>query len=413
MGTRSGRDVLQDKREARSAGDERFTRLRGNRPPAGREVNQPAVDARSLGARPERAQGPFLMRSVGASTYAGGEVNQPVVDARSLGASPEAAQGSKFVRKILKDFPEMRIRNSKKLLSKPPILQGDNGIQGNVSQVVDSFQQRPSGREDTSQAFQIRSSGRDNTRQAFQTRLPKDQTNFQDRTTTGKGRSILPAHSLAGRPRASRDGEISKTRSRKRGTEQNSNHDNHRDRKREEWTAEERQYLKEKAERESQKPLTFEPVEHSRENFAGMGPATASDEWSMSEMFRERLVLAKKYLDQGTLQWDSKEQKADVMAVVEKLKAVRGGNPNEVMETAKTISLMSGNGDQQAQALMQKLFAGEYEKFKRLEQNDVLGHVERHVHRNGSFYPGDEKSLLEKVRSIMPAERGRRTRMKA
>ena len=387
-------------REARSAGDERFTKLRGDRPPAGREVNQPVVDARSLGARPEGAQGPFLKRSVGASTYAGGEVNQPVVDGRSLGASPERAQGSNFVRRILKDFPVGKHLYAKGSRSKPPDLQGDNDIQGNISKALDRLQQRSSGMENTSQAFQ--------------TRFPKDQTSFQGRTTTGNGRSIQSGRRLAGRLRASRDGEISKTRWRKRGTEQSSDQNDRRDRKREEWTPEERQYRKEKAERESQKPLTFEPVEHSREKFAGMGPATASDEWGMSEMFRERLVLAKKYLDQGTLQWDSKEQKADVMAVVEKLKALgEGGNPNGVTETAKTTSLMSGNGDQQAQALMQKLFAGEYEKFKRLKKTDVLGHVEMHVHRNGSFYPSDEKSLLEKVRSIMPAEQGRRAGMKA
>lgn len=133
-----------------------------------------------------------------------------------------------------------------------------------------------------------------------------------------------------------------------------------------------------------------------------MGPATASDEWGMSEMFGERLLLARKLLDREFIQWDSKEQKADVMAVAEKLKAYRKTNPTEGDKANTTMA--SGKGDQQAQALMQKLFGGNYDKFKRLGEKDVLGHVERYVHRNDSYYPDDEKSLLETVRSILPAE---------
>lgn len=130
-----------------------------------------------------------------------------------------------------------------------------------------------------------------------------------------------------------------------------------------------------------------------------MGPATASDEWGMSEILGERLLLARKHLDREFIQWDSKEQKADVMAVVEKLKAFQKPNPTEGDTTTA-----SGKGDQQAQALMQKLFGGNYDKFKRLGEKDILGHVERYVHRNDSYYPDDEKSLLETVRRILPAE---------
>lgn len=143
-------------------------------------------------------------------------------------------------------------------------------------------------------------------------------------------------------------------------------------------------------------------MELSRETLAGLGPATASDEWGMSEMLGERLLLARKHLDREFIQWDSKEQKADVMAVVEKLKASRRIKPTE--RDKETATTASGKGDQQAQALMQKLFGGSYDKFKRLGEKDILGHVERYVHRNDSYYPEDEKSLLETVRSILPVE---------
>ena len=170
------------------------------------------------------------------------------------------------------------------------------------------------------------------------------------------------------------------------------------------WTAEERQYLEEKKERESESKVQLhEPENSSKEIFIRTAPATASDELGLSNMLGERLLLATKYLDREFIQWDSKEQKADVMAVVEKVKAVRRGG--SVVKT-ESASVKAANGDQQAQSLMQRLIAGEYAAFRRLGENDILGQVERHVHRNDSFYPEDEKSLLEKVRSIMPAGRG-------
>ena len=171
------------------------------------------------------------------------------------------------------------------------------------------------------------------------------------------------------------------------------------------WTEEEQQYFKEKTERESQKSLEYEPAALSRETFTGMGPATASDEWGMSEMLGERLLRAREHLDQDFVQWDSKEQKADVMAVVAKLKAVRTATPTDGgAGTAQGATSKSGIIDQQAQALMQKLLGGNYDKFKRSGEKDVLGLVERYVHRNDSYFPDDERSLLEKVRSILPAE---------
>ena len=261
-----------------------------------------------------------------------------------------------------------------------------------------------------------------NVPQAYETHFPRIQTNFQGRAMRSEGRSVKPRRSGPGRPRAARGRGNSEPQWRKRDVEQrfdlNSLNDvnNLKYRGETNWTAEEQQYLEQKKERESEsKAQVYEPEKLSQEIFAGTAPATASNELGLNEMLGERLLLAKKYLDREFIQWESKEQKADVMAVVEKLKAVRGGGkPNGHMKKTESASPNPANGDEQSQSLMQKLIAGQYAEFRKLGENDILGHVERHVHRNDSFYPEDEKSLLEKVRSIMPAGRapkvGRRAR---
>ena len=342
---------------------------------------------------------------------AGIEVNQPAVDARNLAARP----GSSLMRKSWSDAPLVETPGpSERSIFPSRNLQGENGNRGHPIEDMNRLRQHSTRRENGFQQYPPRegsarynSTGGETASQAYQTRFPKNQANFQP--SRDEGRSQRPGRSRTGRSRASRDSDDSEPRRRKRGAEGGFDRGNRNGPKKETWTAEELQYLKEKVERESPTSSDFEPLEMNKETFTGIAPATASDEWGMSEMLGERLLLARKHLDQEFIQWDSKEQKADVMAVVEKLKAVRrGGNTDRDVETAKRASPVAGSGDQQAQALMQKLFAGEYAKFKRPGENDVLGHVERHVHRNDSFYPDDEKSLLEKVRSILPGEQASR-----
>lgn len=387
------------------------------------EVNQPVVDARSLGAQ---AQPSSLIRKLN-STARRLELDKPMFQSRNPqdgngiesllstdrdNSQQHSARGenrfqqrapqqetARFTGARMRNIPNRQGRLERSIFQ-PQDPQDSNGVQRHPPTDMDNVQQHSSR----------------NTSQTFRTRFPADEPKFQDRTMSGEGRPAPARRSRVGRPRASRDTDNREPRRRKRGAEQGFDGSNRRDPKKENWTPEERQYLKEKEERKSQfKVREYEPVEFSREAFIGVAPATASDDLGMSEILGERLLLARKYLDREFIQWDSKEQKADVMAVVEKLKAVRaGGKRNGGVEKAETALLTSGNGHQQAQTLMQKLVAGEYAKFKRLGENDVLGHVERHLHRNDSFYPGDEKSLLEKVRSIMPAEQaskvGRRAR---
>lgn len=341
---------------------------------------------------------------------AGRETNQAAVDARSLGAKP----GSSLMRNAWKATPPGETRGpSERSIIQSRNLQGNNGVQGHPPEDVNGLQEPFPRRENgflrrplqEESARYTGTQGAENAALASQFSSPKSRASLPIRTSRGEGRPPHPGRSRAGRFQASRDSDESEPRRKKRGAAGRSSRGDRPPPVQKIWTEEEQQYLKEKIERESQQSLEYEPVEYRREMFTGMGPATASDEWGMSEILGERLLLAKKYLDQDFIQWDSKEQRADVMAVVEKLKAVRRAKPTDGdEEKAKETTSVSADGNQQAQALMQKLLGGNYDRFKRIGENDVLGHVERYVHRNDSYYPDDEQSLLEKVRSILPAE---------
>ena len=388
--------------------------------PTGQEANQPVVDARSLGARPEGARGPLLVRKF-------------YREFPSLDGSPDGAGRRPPIRRIARHLDErsivlsrdedvndspldsskgtntfQQVPPSERSISQsrgPPIKNRD---QSYLNKDVNKFQP-DSSRERN--GFQRLSSGEQSARrtgareavpasQAHKSRFPNDQSSFQRK---GDARLVQSRRSRTGRPRSDRNRDDAEPRRRNRDAKRGIGENNRRGPQEEPMTGEERQYLKEKSEQESPKDITFEPMEFSRETFSGMGSATASDEWGMSELLGEKLLLARKYLDREFIQWDNKEQKADVMAVAKKLRAVSAEGKSD--NQAKKASPTSGDGDEQAQALMQKLFAGEYAEFEKLVTNDVLGHVERNVHRNETFYPDDEKSLLAKVKSIMPAKR--------
>ena len=340
----------------------------GARTPNG--VAQPVIDARSLGVRPMDVQRSFPNRSTRARTPMG--VTQPVIDARSLGATPEEANKPFIIRKTPVRSPSGRQYPSEGSIFQSRNPPSGNGVQSHRASETDDFQQPFVRSKNGSQ------------QRPHQEVLPIDKTGP---TMRSEGHPRQSGRSRISRSRAIGDGDDSAPRRRKRGLEQRSDDRNVNGPQVEKWTAEELQYLEDKKQLKLQlKFRGYEPGQPSHGVFTGVTPTIVSDELGVSETLGERLLLARKYLGHKFIQWDSKEQKADVMAVVEKLEAVEGG-------------------DEQAESLMQKLIAGEYAKFKKLEQKDVLGDVERHVHRNDSFYPDDEKSLLDKVRSIMPAER--------
>ena len=371
-----------------------FKRSVGGGTPDG--VHPGAIDARSLGTRPGELRRSFPTRNVEARTSDG--ANPPAIDARSLGASIDKAQRP-LIRKELLDSRLDRQDSSGRSISQFPYPRGGDGDKSGKNRSPQLPHQKDSTRYTGARA--------EKAPQTYQARSQRSQTNFQGRAMGGESRSAQPRRSGPRPPRTARGSDDSERQRRKRGIGQRFDLDNLNYPKEENWTAEERQYLEERKERKSEsKVRVYEPETLSKEIFTRTAPATASDELGLGKMLGERLLLATKYLDREFMQWDSKEQKADVMAVVEKVKAVRrGGNPKRDVAKTESASPKPENGDQQAQTLMQKLIAGEYAAFRKLGENDILGHVERHVHRNDSFYPEDEKSLLEKVRSIMPAGR--------
>ena len=304
--------------------------------------------------------------------------NQSALDARRFGARPEGAKGPLLIRRVLRDGPPSDARGpSERSIFQSRTLQGKHDVQGGPPGQLNRFQQRAPGGE-----------------------IGFQQRPIQARGPMGEGRT-----STLGRSRISRNSDASESRRRQRGGKGSSGKDRRRNRGGEEpWTHEEQQYLRDK-ELESQKALEYAPMEFGRETLTGTWPATASDELGTIEMLRERLLLARRYLEKDFISWGSREQKADVMALAEKLKTVREAKPTDGdEETSKESTSVSGNGDQQLQALMEKLFRGAYGKTKK-GRCEVLTHVERHALRNDSYYPPDQKMLLEKVKNLLPPRR--------
>lgn len=199
----------------------------------------------------------------------------------------------------------------------------------------------------------------------------------------------------AGRPRASRKGGDGEPQSRKRNKETSRGNDFGPKISAEEmYNEDERRYMKEEKEKKSTKSTHFEPGLISPETFSGLGPALGSGEQGISEALGAKIHLAQRVLEGEYVEWYSKEQKKDVMTIVNVMKKERKSN---------AASSLSTEAEYQTQGLLQKLLGGKYEVTKPQQEKDILGHVARHADRNESYYPTDQQSLLEKVRSIVPA----------
>ncbi|KAK4690297.1 hypothetical protein P7C71_g6461, partial [Lecanoromycetidae sp. Uapishka_2] len=215
----------------------------------------------------------------------------------------------------------------------------------------------------------------------------------------------------AGRPRAARDGDETERRPRKGrnsrvgGSSGGNDRDDGRRPNLPIWNEEEEEYFAQKRKAEAPQSLPFEPGNITPETYSGAGPPIASSAFGMSEMLGERLLLAKKYLEKAFIQWDSKEQKADVMTLVARLGTVQGQENND--QNNKKGEIIPPKTAKQTEELMQKLFGGKYEMVKPRQGKDILGNVAMHIDRNESYFPDDQRILLEKVRSILPADTGK------
>ena len=166
------------------------------------------------------------------------------------------------------------------------------------------------------------------------------------------------------------------------------------------WNAEEKEYFEAKAESEAAKIEVFQP-RLSSANLNGVTPAVPSSLRGMSITLTDRLALARKHINNEYIQWESREQKADVVILAQQLKA--GRQPKGAEQKSTTISETQMNTD----SLIQKICGGKYE-LVRPGEKDVIGNVARHTDRNETYSAEDEKSLLEKIKSLLPAEKASR-----
>jgi len=383
-----------------------------------------AAEARDSGARPEQGQNATeRSREVAAQhTVRWHSIVEGDLGARNRNEAPEGYRKDTTGLDSTRRFPPRRSWLGYEKIEAPRIgsMGGGNESQGRMSQEdrfqhnesqgrlsqEDRFQRNESqGRMSQENRFQHNESqGRMSQENRFQHNAPRVEGDSGAKRWGGPNaysehgsqvRRGGAQSGRAGRPRTSRSVEGDEPRRRKRNKEAAGGNDYGGKTSVEEmYNEKEKEYVKQKRNREATNSTAYEPGDVSRETFSGVGPAVVSGEWGMREVLGERLLLAKKYLDGDYVEWHSKEQKADVMTLVETLKHGKKLNPSPSL---------SVEAEQQTQNLMQKLLGGKYEFTKPQQGKDILGNVARHTDRNESYYPVDQQSLLEKVKSLVPA----------
>ena len=369
MGVPFSKDVIEgrafgtpgvDQREKFRQDRQDFARTGGAGAGAG------AVDARSLGARPEGGteRGRFSMGRVG------------VVDARNLGARPAETVGLSQKQRL----PTRSPRNGKQTVGLAQKQRFPTRAPRDEYEQEDDPQSRQPRREYN----------------GIQERAPRLTNDFRARTPRSDFQRA-PRGGRPPRPRDSEDGESSRQRrgagaGRGGGDSSSGIHVNI-------WNEEELEYFKEKKDREAPQATDYNPNQVSLQGLIDYSPAIVSGTMGISQILEERLALAKKCLAGEFIQWDSKEQKADVLTLVESLKAAK--RTKQGQDEGKEGGSKT---DPRTNALLGKIWSGKYELARPMKEKDVLGHVARLTDRNESYFPDDEKSLVEKVRSILPAE---------
>ncbi len=338
-----------------------------------------AEDARDTGATPELRQTPADRDGIapGRNMEAGRARLEHGLGATTLIRSPQKYRGDTMGLESKKRFPPQQPRSEHEQHEAP----------------------RRNSMPDNS-GYPVRKS-QENT---LQHNGPRGETDLEARRRGGPNalrERMSPARrggaqsGRAGRPRTSRSDEGDQPRSRKRNKEAAGGNDHFGKTSAEDmYNEEEKEYTKQKRVEEAIQSIAYEATDVNRKSFDGLGPAVVSGEWGMSEVLGGRLLLARSLLNGEYVEWHSKEQKADVMTLVERLKDEKKRN---------TSSSVSAEAEQQTQNLMQKLLGGKYEFTKPQQGREILGNVARHADRNESYFPMDQESLLEKVRSLMPA----------
>ncbi|KAL9098614.1 MAG: hypothetical protein Q9163_005758 [Psora crenata] len=146
--------------------------------------------------------------------------------------------------------------------------------------------------------------------------------------------------------------------------------------------------------------LKYEPPDEKglEEGLAGSRPAFVSSWNDISEIMAEQISLASRVLEGEFVQWASKEQRADVLALVERLKHA---DPSLVKGKLDRPTSKPEDAQRQVSALVQKLLAGQYALARPKAPQDVLGTVQMQLDRNQSYFPPDSKALVQEISAVM------------
>ncbi len=351
-----------------------------------REATGGTIDARSLGARPVGPVHPgrFSMR------------NDATGDGRSLGAVPN--EGKRIGRFTMGRTAPENAGHSDAVAQRAPEFGGFTISRVYTNDTTNGGAKRPEtmGLQER-QRFPPREPGRELVQGGEQpTRRPRTQNGIRERAPR-VGADRPPQQARGGDGANRRTPRAKGSQGRRGGGTGRGRSD--RGPPVDIWSAEEKEYFEEKREKEAAKLKEFDP-KLSQAGFNNVRPAVVSGPQGMGALLGDRLLLARRFLNNEFMIWDSKEQKADVITLAEQLKAERRRkSTQEGAEKSPTLS----EAQAQTDALMQKLWGGKYELVRPTQEKDIIGHVARQTDRNESYYPEDEKTLLEKIKTLLPA----------
>ena len=136
------------------------------------------------------------------------------------------------------------------------------------------------------------------------------------------------------------------------------------------------------------------------EGLADSIPAFVNGGRGVKALMREQLELAERVLAGEMVQWISKGQRDDTLALVEKIK--RSDPSVIVKDKLDKPTLNKEETDKRSSALMQKIFKGDYLPPKqRREKGDALADAERQATMNSSYDPDDSEILVSEVSRVM------------
>ncbi|KAI9769284.1 MAG: hypothetical protein M1835_006731 [Candelina submexicana] len=192
-----------------------------------------------------------------------------------------------------------------------------------------------------------------------------------------------------------------------------------------EHTEAEKAYLNEKELSNKPKEVPHEPTEITLESLIGNGPAIPLGEFGMRDTLTDRMItaarrrpgqfvmldhLAKRLIDGKFVRFESEEEKAQVIKLVDDMNAEKANKltdrKGEIVQKEKA-GFETIDNESRGQ-IMEKLFAGRYPAVK--AGNNILADTLKTVNRNESYMPDDREKLMRKVTELMRSTDARQER---